>query len=192
MAGSPKTEITGHTVGTLFAETLKDIRASIPPGVSGAVDLKVTFKSVQLSTKGFNLVYVNQSENSSTLQIDLTTRIHTDDRPQPSRQEIIQFVQLNLRDESIYHGVIDGLPSIMLDKAIEESLSKRFQGMTAGPDTPRKVAIKRLTNSTDIQIRFAGYLQLCLYLPDEQIDGEIGPETLRCFANWKIDHPFIY
>lgn len=176
----------GPPIGSLFANTIRDIRRSIPLGTTAAIDLKMSFKSVQVSKKGFDLIFVNQKDNTSSLQIDLTTRIHTDDLARPTMAEIILFVQDQLRINGHFKGELDGLHSAALDLALTNAL----QAIQQSASTSAKLKAT-ITNLTDPNRKLFGYLQIRLKMPEESVDGYFGPNTEHAFIMRRIDYSVI-
>lgn len=177
-----KLEQTGPSIGTLFANTVSDVRKGIIPlRSSAAIDLKVSFSSVEVNRNGWNLIYVKQTESSSTLKMELATRIHTDSLVPPPIEELVSFVQKKLIASGNFDGPADGKRTDALDLAIKTELEARTR---PAPD-PLSDRIRSWTGSKP---RFIGLLQILLKLPPSSCDGIYGPETEHAFVTRGIDY----
>lgn len=72
-------QLDGYQVGELFARVVMDVRRSMPPGVTGAIDVQLEFSSLKVSEKGFAVVWMDKATNESSMSIKLATRIQPDD-----------------------------------------------------------------------------------------------------------------
>jgi len=177
-----KIEQTGPSIGTLFANTVSDVRKGIMPlRSSAAIDLKVSFASVEVNRNGWSLIYVKQSENSSTLKMELATRIHTDGLAAPSMEDLIRFVQAKLVISENFAGTVDGKRTDEFDSAVRKEIADRR--VTADP------LLKGKMDSWDTsKALFVGLLQILLELPSLSCDGIYGPQTEFAFISRGTDY----
>ena len=177
---SEKTILEGPTVGTLFSNAVSEIRRSMMPvGLSSAVDLKMSFKSIQLSKDGWSCIFVKTSETTSSMEIELSTRIHTDDLARPLESELVSFVQSQAAAAGFYKGPVDGIRSAALDESIKKALDDKITN--AGPTLIAALRINA-DDRKDSDKRFVAYLQICIGESAYPVDGELGSNTEFAFA----------
>lgn len=175
MPNDLKLEQTGPSIGTLFANTVSDVRKGIMPlRTSAAVDLKVSFSSVEVNKNGWSLIYVKQTESSATLKMELATRVHTDGLVSPPLADLITFVQRKLVSSGNFAGPVDGSRSDAFDLAVEREL--------AGYAPLASAELReRIRSWQTPKTRFIGLLQILLSLPATSCDGIYGPQTENAF-----------
>ncbi len=169
-------EQTGPSIGTLFANTVRDVRKGIMPlRTSAAVDLKVSFASVEVNSKGWSLIYVKQSETSATLKMEIATRIHTDGLSSPTTAELVAFVQGKLIETGSFDGPKNGKRTAAFDQAVERELA-------AYANVVSEAMRLEILSWQPPKTKFIGLLQILLGMPAGSWDGLYGSETENAFV----------
>lgn len=150
----------GFNIGSIFGQTVVDIRRALPADSTSAVDIEVRFKQLEVSEEGWKIFYTKTSGNQSALSIKLAARIHAS-QPRISNEQMVRFLQEKLIEDKRYKGPVDGRISAEFKAAVQQAVSaepKLKEKFGSSPEEQKLIGYLqwKLQGKTSIPVKMDG------------------------------------